>query len=65
VTAPEWVVVFEVAQPKPVDPVVHIHVLVRGISEGDAAVAGFRWIETFISDINKVRYLEAAIKPQK
>lgn len=63
VTLPEYVVVFEVIPVKPTDPVARINVLVRGSSEGDAAIAAFRFVEQFFADPQKLRFLEAAIRP--
>jgi hypothetical protein len=65
VTLPEYVVVFEVIQKNPGDAVVRINVLVRGSSEGDAAIAAFRYVQDLINDTNKIRYVEACLKPTK
>lgn len=63
VTEPAWVCTFTLKADKPqFDPVVHIHVLVNGKSEGDAAIRANSYVQGFMRDEGKLLFLEAQLK---
>jgi hypothetical protein len=63
VTEPAWVCTFTLRADKPLmDPVVHIHVLVNGKSEGDAAIRANTYVQGFMRDDGKLLFLEAQLK---
>lgn len=63
VTAPEWIVVFEVKQEKPIlDPVVRINVVVKANTEGEAAIRAHTYVTALMRDEGKLIFLEAAPK---
>lgn len=64
VTSPEWVCTFSLKGDKPTDPVVHVHVLVRGRTEGDASIRANTYVQGFMRDEGKLQFLEAALKPK-
>ena len=62
VTDPEFVCTFSIKQDKPLtDPTVHIHVLVNGKSEADAAIIAFKYLQGFVRE-EKLTFMEANLK---
>lgn len=63
VTDPEWVCTFSLKGDKPLlDPVVHIHVLVHGRTEGDASIKANTYVQGFMRDEKNLVFMEAALK---
>ena len=62
VTDPEFVCTFSIKPEKPLtDPTVHIHVLVHGKSEADAAIHAFKYLQGFVRE-EKLTFMEATLK---
>jgi hypothetical protein len=63
VTEPAWVCTFTLKAEKPLfDPVVHIHVLVNGRTEGAAAITANTYVTGFLRDEKALVFLEAQLK---